>query len=137
MTRILIANSEKSLQDAMNELFEAWKTNRYITISWQAKKRRTITQNAAMHLYFRQLAEALNDAGLDQRKMLKQSVEMPWSEHSVKEFLWRPIQQAVISKDSTARLNTKEVSMVYDVLNRHLAQKLGVIVAWPEVQDGS
>lgn len=128
-------NSQQSLQKAVEAICAAWEEHKYITISFNTKKRRTITQNSAMHLYFRQLAEALNDAGLDQRKMLKRSVEMPWSEHSVKEFLWWPIQQAVTSKDSTARLNTKEVSMVYDVLNRHLAHKLGVVVAWPEVQD--
>lgn len=135
MTRILIANSEKSLQDAMNELSEAWKANRYITISWQAKKKRTITQNSALHQYFRMLADALNNAGLDQRKTLKPNVEIPWNEGAIKELIWRPIQLAVVSKESSAELTTVEVQEVYEVLNRHLGDRFGISVPWPERSD--
>lgn len=131
----LIANSEKSLQDAINQLTAAWKANRYITISWQAKKKRTLTQNSALHLYFRMLADALNDAGLDQRKTLKPNVEIPWNEAAIKELIWRPIQLAVVSKESSAELTTSEVQEVYEVLNRHLANRFGITVAWPEREE--
>lgn len=131
----LIANSEKSLQDAINQLTEAWKANRYITISWQAKKKRTLAQNSALHLYFRTLADALNDAGLDQRKTLKPNIEIPWSEAAIKELMWRPIQLAVVSKESSAELTTDEVQEVYEVLNRHLGDRFGISVAWPERED--
>ena len=126
-------NSQESLDAAIKELCEAWKEHKYLTISYNTKKRRTLTQNAAMHVYFKLLADNLNGAGYDQRKLLKETVDMPWSEHSVKEFLWRPIQKAITEKDSTAKLNTQEISEVYEVINRHTAQKLGISVPWPEV----
>lgn len=93
---------------------------------------RTTTQNSALHVFFRLLAEALNDAGYDMKRVIKPEVDIPWNERSVKEFLWKPIQHAVIDKDSTTRLDTKQVSQVYDVLNRHLAEKFGVSVPFPQ-----
>lgn len=82
-------------------------------------------------MFFGQLAAALNDAGLDMRKTLKQSVEIPWSGDRVKEFLWRPIQRAVVEKTSTTELDTRDPSEVYEILNRHLAQKFGIHVPFP------
>ena len=97
-----------------------------------AAKQRTNQQNRALHLFCRLLSQALNDAGLDQRKVLKPSVAIPWNEESVKESLWRPIQQAVIQKESTADAETSEYNQVYEVLSRHLSSKLGVTPpAWP------
>jgi len=92
---------------------------------------RTEPQNRALHLYFRKIAEALNDAGLDQRKVLKPSVAIPWDEKSVKEQLWRQIQRVSVHKDSTKDLDTKEIDKVYDILNRHLTEKFGPDVHIP------
>ena len=92
---------------------------------------RTLNQNAAMHKYFRELAFALNDAGLDMRKTLKPSIDIPWTEDSVKRHLWRPIQQSMMNTHSTTKLDTKDVGEVYEVLNRHLAEKFGISVPFP------
>ena len=96
---------------------------------------RTIQQNKALHKYFRMLADDLNAAGLDMRKTLKEDVEVPWTEELVKDHLWRPIQEAVVDKESTADLETPEVSRVFDVLNRHLGSKLGIHTPFPERHD--
>jgi len=85
-----------------------------------------------MHLYFERLADALNDAGLDMKKVLeKKEVSVPWTLHSVKEVLWRPIQQAMTGKDSTTEVSRVEPSDIHMVLDRHMAEKFGVSVAWP------
>lgn len=95
-------------------------------------KQRTNQQNRALHLFCRLLSKTLNDAGLDQRRVLLPSVDIPWNEESVKESLWRPIQEAVIQKQSTAEAETGEYNQVYEVLTRHLSQKLGVTAPeWP------
>lgn len=96
------------------------------------KKGRTITQNKALHKYFSLLSKALNDAGYDMKKTLKPEAEISWSEGMVKEYLWRPIQKAMLGKESTAKLETKEVSEVYSQLSRHLSQKLGISVPFPD-----
>ena len=87
--------------------------------------KRTIKQNRALHLWFEFLAAALNDAGLDQRTVLKPEVEIPWTPEAVKEQLWRPIQVAMLQKKSTTDLETPEVSKVEKVLVRHLVKSFG------------
>ena len=92
---------------------------------------RTSTQNKALHLYFELLADELNSAGLDMKKTLKQTVDIPWSKETVKDYLWRPIQNAQLEKESTTELTTDEINKVYEVLNRHLGEKLQIHVPFP------
>lgn len=98
------------------------------------EKHRTLTQNAAMHLYFQMLADSLNDAGLDMKKVLKPEVDIPWTKDSIKNYLWRPIQKAMTKKESTTELDTVNPSEIYKVLDRHLSEKFGVSVEWPSLR---
>jgi len=95
------------------------------------EEKRTTTQNKALHLFFTLLAEELNDAGLDMRKTLKPQVDIPWSPQSIKEYLWRPIQISALKKQSTTDLNSNEVDIVWNILNRHLGEKFGLHVPFP------
>ena len=95
------------------------------------ENQRTIQQNKALHKFYELLATKLNEAGYDMRKTLKNDIDIPWSKESVKDFLWRPIQQALLGKDSTTELETKDIDKIYDVLNRHLGEKLGIHVDFP------
>lgn len=95
------------------------------------KNPRTLTQNRAIHKYFELLADELNGAGFDMRVMLKQSVDIVWTPNSVKNYLWRPIQNAMTDKESTAKLTSREVSEVYEVLSRELSEKKGIYIAFP------
>ncbi len=99
------------------------------------EKQRTLQQNAAMHLYFTQLAEALNDSGYDMRATLKESIEIPWTSQSIKEYLWRPIQKLQLGKESTTELTSQEIDKVYEVLNRAIGTKTGVHVPFPSEQE--
>lgn len=89
-------------------------------------EQRTLQQNKALHKLFRQLSEQLNDAGLDMKAVLKPDVDIAWTPEMVKEYLWRPIFEVMTQKESTADANTTDYSAVYDVLSRHLGQKLGI-----------
>lgn len=93
---------------------------------------RTLKQNKSLHKYFELLAEALNDSGQDMKATLKPEVDISWTKESIKEYMWRPIQEAMFSKESTTKLDTVEISAVYEVLNRHTGEKLGITVPWPE-----
>lgn len=92
---------------------------------------RTIQQNKSLHKYFELLAEELNEAGLDMRKLLKDTIDIPWNKDTVKDYLWRPIQKAQIKKESTTELTTAEVTKVYETLNRFLGEKKGIHVPFP------
>lgn len=88
-----------------------------------------------MHLYFTMLADALNDAGLDMKKVLKPTIDISWTPESIKTYLWKPIQEAIYQKESTTKLDTKQVGKIYEVLNRHLGEKLEIHVPFPNIED--
>lgn len=92
---------------------------------------RTLQQNRSLHLYFTLLAEELNQAGYDMKRTLKPSVDIPWTPENVKEYLWRPLQQAYLNKESTTELTSDQIDKVYEVLNRHLGETTGVSVSFP------
>ena len=81
------------------------------------------------------LADELNDSGLDMKKVLKPGVDIPWTKESIKEYIWRPIQEAQLNKKSTKDLTTKEIDEVFDTINRHLGEKFGVFVPFPSMDE--
>lgn len=107
-----------------------------ITIDDAPPKTRTLTQNRALHLWLSQLAQTLNDAGLDMKRVLKTEVDIPWTQESAKEFLWRPIQQVMLSKKSTTEAETSEYNQVYETLSLHLMQKFSIpeLPRWPSLE---
>lgn len=95
------------------------------------RQKRTGLQNKSLHKYFELLAIALNNAGWDMKKALKPSVDIPWTKDMVKEHIWKVVQEAMTEKDSTTEINTVDVTEIYEVINRHTADKFGVSVEWP------
>ena len=97
-------------------------------------KQRTAKQSDCLHLWLRQVSEVLNDAGLDMKTVLMaKSVEVPWTEKSAKEVLWRPIQEAMTLYESTTEASTTDYPAIHDVLCRHFGQKMGVTLPpWPD-----
>lgn len=95
---------------------------------------RTNQQNKALHVLFRLLADTLNEHGLDMRKTLKPDVEIPWAAGGVKEYIWRPIQEAQLGKKSTTQLTTVEIDEVFDTINKHLGEKFNLHVPFPSIE---
>lgn len=127
-------NSLAELSRAITEIDAEWHEAHYLEITIKRKaKQRTLTQNKALHLFLKKLAEVLNDAGYDMRRTLKHDAEIPWTTENAKEFLWRPIQKALTQKTSTTEITTVEPTQIHDVLCRHLGSKLGVVCPpWPK-----
>jgi hypothetical protein len=99
---------------------------------------RTSKQNNAMHKYFTMMAKDLNDGGLDMRKVMKPSAEIPWTLESVKKHLWGSLMKALTGKEHTSELERDEVTKVYEQLTKHMGEKFGVFVPFPskETQPG-
>lgn len=97
------------------------------------KKTRTSQQNRALHLWFTQLANTLNEAGFDMRKVIRPDVEISWSMLSIKNYLWRPLQETILKKKSTTQLTTQEIDQIYDQVNRIIAERTGVFVPFPSI----
>jgi len=126
-----IINSQQSLDAYIDHLKLQFDKHKYLRPTLKTGKQRTLTQNAALHKYCTQLADALNDAGLDFRQTIKHDVDVPWSPELVKNFMWRPIQKAVTGHDSSTKPETHQYGVIYETLNRHTSAKLGVFVPWP------
>lgn len=94
--------------------------------------KRTLSQNRALHLYFTLVATSLNAAGIEIKASLP-DMEIPWSPETVKILLWKTVQRILVQKEHTADLSTKEIDLVYDVVNRHLAS-LGIHEAFPSIE---
>lgn len=126
-----LINNEKALEDYFVFLRSKLAKDKAIKVSVKSAKTRTLTQNKSLHKYCALLAEALNEAGLDMQTVLAEGTSIPWSESKVKEDIWRTVQVAALGKESTTKLETHEVSQVYDIVNRHISQTFGVFVPFP------
>lgn len=87
---------------------------------------RTTSQNAALHLFFRLVADALNASGLTVQQALSNRMDIDWNGYMVKELIWRPAQKRFLGKESTASLEKQmEIDQIYEIVNRWLGS-LGV-----------
>lgn len=128
-----LVNCDRAKYDFLRKAAELYDEHGYVEFTWRTGRQRTLTQNRALHKWLAMLADCLNAAGLDQRKVLREDVEMPWSMEACKEFLWKPIQEAAIQKSSTAEAERKDYGYIEQILSHHLQAKFGLDVPpWPE-----
>ena len=92
----------------------------------------TTKQFGALHVWCDMVAQVLNDAGLDQRIVLKPEVSIDWTKDSVKNNLYKPLLKAMTGKKSTTEQDRVESSAVVNTMARHLGEKFGVTLPeWP------
>lgn len=97
--------------------------------------KRTNSQNKAMHKLFEILATDLNTRGLDAKLVLKENYKILWTAEMIKRDLWKPLQKAMFSKESTSELNSAEVSKVYEQLAKIIGEKFGVVIEFPSQEE--
>ena len=95
------------------------------------KMDRTYRQNRAIHLLFRRIATALNEAGFEITHPFKPDLEIPWSEHSVKDLLYRPIITSYFKIDRSSLLDTEQLSESMTILVDAVNRNTGVYVHIP------
>ena len=92
----------------------------------------TRKQRNALHAYCANVADALNDAGLDMAAVLSKPIELPWQKMTVKEVMWKRVQVAMFpDKTSTEDLDPPDVDKIYQSIARHLAGQFGIDVPFP------
>jgi hypothetical protein len=95
------------------------------------KADRTWRQNNTLHLLFRRMAEALNDAGFEIPHPFKPDLEIPYSEESVKELLYKPIITMYFKVDRSTDLDTEQLSESMTILVDAVNRNTGVYVHIP------
>lgn len=64
------------------------------------------------------------------KETLKDDVDIPWTKENVK-WLWQRVAKSMYGKEHTSELEPNEVSEVYEVINRTIAERTGVHVPFP------
>ena len=95
------------------------------------KMDRTYRQNRAIHLLFRRIATALNEAGFEIPHPFKPELEIPWSEESVKDLLYRPIIESYFKIERSSLLDTAQLSESMEILIDAVNRNTGVYVPIP------
>ena len=101
----------------------------------QIPKDRTPKQSSSRWLYLEALAKSLNDAGIDRVKLLETlrktpQVDVPNDKESLYLEYWRPIQKSMYPE--AKRPNTKQISMIYETMNRHTIKTFSIGIPWPD-----
>jgi len=100
------------------------------------RSKRTTLQNRAMHKWWSIISKKLNDAGWTKKKYYEvKEVDIDWTPESFGEDVWRGIQEAMYQHRSTSKLETDQVSKVYEVVNKHIGNTCGVSEPFPSVED--
>tara|TARA_R110000803_G_scaffold1977_5_gene6509 strand:+ start:33 stop:914 length:882 start_codon:yes stop_codon:yes gene_type:complete len=120
----LVSNKEQANNFCEFIMDQAEKAN---VISYSVKKEtRTSAQNAALHSCFRRLADELNDAGFGIPHPFKKELEIPWTEISAKELLYKPIIRSLYDTDTTTKLTSEQLSKSASLLLIRIGELTGV-----------
>lgn len=97
---------------------------------------RTLTQNKALHLYFTQLADKLNDSDCTVQETI--TVPIAFTSQWVKEYMFKGIMSSMFPDlKSSSELSTTQLQEVYEVMNAATADRLGVSIEFPNRFIGS
>lgn len=102
------------------------------------QKRITDDQMASLHIAYREFARELTARGYDLKAALNQcpTIEVPITEHNFKEVFVRPVLEVLgIERKSHNSLTADQVEMVFDTLNRAMANRFGISIEFPEKKD--
>ena len=100
---------------------------------------RTIQQNKAFRKYIRMLSAEMIDAGLDMKAVIKEGVSIDPEPEIIWQTMVRPVMKIMFpdiewkdpNRPSSTELDTKQMSELYEVMNRSTAEGLGISMSFP------
>lgn len=97
--------------------------------------KRSSQENKALHVLFQNIAYELNRLGLEFtfRGIKGMDIQTTYSPEIVKNFLWRPLQDALLKKESTTQLTHNDISLIFEILGKWFAEN-GVEINFPSVE---
>lgn len=126
-------NLKEDRQELYTAIWEAESSkHNYEIVIKKIKSSRSILCNRALHQGLSNIAILLNDAGLPLKKVMsRKSIDIDWCGDLVKEALFKPLAKVMFDQDSTTKLNSEQITKVYETLNKHLAENFGVSCTFP------
>ena len=132
MERWLVKNKQQAeffIRFVLSEAEEG--RERYYTI---VHANRTNKQNNTLAVLCRRLAEALNDAGYEIPHPFKPDLEIPYTEVSVRELIYKPIIKAMFDADSSTTLSTSQFSEAMETMVDAICRNTGVNMPIPQLE---
>ena len=126
-----IVDNKNKLKFFISFITDQYESGKHIMYSIKDTTR-SDRQNNAMHLWFRQIAIELNDAGYWVRHPFSDTFEIPFTETLVKETLYKPVVKSMYNKSTTTKLTPSELSEAAEVLIRWLSEHKQVYVPFPQ-----
>ena len=96
------------------------------------KRIRSLRQNASIHLWFEQIEDHCNERGLTVEALYKKPSEIKITKHILKDF-FRETAKYMFRKDSTAKLESDELSEVAIVCEKVFAERLDSTIPFPSI----
>ena len=92
---------------------------------------RSNKQNNTLALLCRRMAKALTEAGIEIPHPFKPGLEIPYTEVSIRELIYKPIIKAMFDAESSTQLDTAQFSESMEVLIDAVNRNTGVYVPIP------
>lgn len=119
--------TKQQVLDWAQFVVDNWEWTRGIAVKSELNTgTRTLAQNAAMHQHFKNVADGLNEIGIDQKIVFEHresSILTKWTGDSIKEVVYKPIMLALTKKKSTTMLNKSEVAQIDEALDVWFAKQ--------------
>jgi hypothetical protein len=95
-------------------------------------KTRTLQQNKSLHLYFQQIANLLNEHGVDMRALLEafREEDTPITGNNIKD-IFKSILFRMHGKITTTEMTTQELNEVFMVFNKNVSVLTGENIELP------
>ena len=138
-------NSEQALEVVIDLIRQSYAEYKYIDVDIKIKgKARSNKQNAALHKYCDEMAFKLNMAGVEyvSWEQYKQSkgVETPWTMELFKGVFkdyagaMYPEIKDKTGEPKTSKLDRKQVTEVYELVNERMGVIFGTGMQWPSIE---
>ena len=94
--------------------------------------KRSSQQNKSLHVLFQNISFELNRVGMEFtfHGIKGMEIQTTYTPEIVKEFIWKPLQNALLDKQSTTKLTTADINAIFEVLARWFADK-GIVIDFP------
>jgi len=127
--------TEDRKQDRVNniviDIVKKFDSDIEITINYH----RTTKQHNALHLWFSQVADALNEKGIAPDVVLdvfKTGTQLQTTPEMIKN-IWKSYQKQMFGTDTTLKLNRHEqIDIIFDIFNLALGEKFGIHIPFPD-----
>ena len=94
---------------------------------------RSSKQNRALHLWFTQVSDLLNNKGITFESVA--GLESMYTGEYIKVVWFKEMAKALFDIDSTTKLNSSQINQIFDVVSKHISEMTGEFIDFPSIEN--